>query len=61
MSQRWLCERFRLTDKTETIIGKVNKRHIIKHIKMKVGMNRRRNEPAKHATKSRRVRIDGGR
>jgi hypothetical protein len=28
---------------------------------MKVGMNRRKNELAKHATKSRRVRIDGGR
>ena len=47
--------------KTETIISKDNKRHIINRIKCEGRRDRRRNGPAKHATKSRRVRIDGGR
>jgi hypothetical protein len=46
MSQQWLCHPFRVTDKTETIIGKANKRRPIKY-KIEVGHNRRKNRQAK--------------
>ena len=52
MSQRWLCQRFRLTDKTETIIGKVNNHRPIND-KMEGRAPRRKNVQAKQATKSR--------
>ena len=44
----------------ETIVSKDNNRQIINRIKCEGRRDRRRNGPAKHATKSRRVRIDGG-
>jgi len=56
--RRGICHSFRLTDKTETIIGKANKRRPIKD-KIEVGHDRRR-RTGEAGDEVAGVRIDGG-